>query len=266
MAAAVGCPCGGALLIRGHLGVPGLTDSNRLADCAWPQIDEGRLVVVVPLGSMEQHGPHLPLDTDTRIAEVVAAALVAATPSAVLAPSVAYGASGEHEGFPGTVSVGTEALTQLLVELGRSMSRWTRRVLLVSGHGGNAEALRSAVNRLRDESHEVAWWPCSPGADALTTLGGSADSHAGRVETSLMLHLAPDTVDLDLAEAGNRRPLKELLPRLRASSVAAVSGNGVLGDPAGASPGEGAMLLADMVTRVSAATAAWRPDQAGRLA
>jgi len=161
--------------------------------------------------------------------------------------------------------LGTEALIHLLVELGRSLGRWAQRILLVNGHGGNTDALTSAVQLLRRERRDIAWWSCSPGADVLNTLAGAADSHAGRVETSMMLHLSPDSVDTDSAEAGNRAPIEELLPRLRASSVAQVSSNGVLGDPAGASPGEGAMLLADMIARVCAATVTWRPDGVGRL-
>lgn len=238
--------------------------TDRLVDRAWPMLGE-HLLVVVPLGSVEQHGPHLPLDTDSRVAEAVAAAVVAATPQALLAPTVGYGASGEHEGFPGTVSLGTEALIHLLVELGRSLGRWAQRILLVNGHGGNTEALTSAVQLLRREWCEIAWWSCDLGADVVNTSAGSADSHAGRVETSLILHLSPDSVDTAAAEAGNRAPIEELLPRIRASSVAELSSNGVLGDPAGSSAGEGAMLLADMVERACTATVAWRPDGVGRL-
>lgn len=244
-----------------------MTHPERLVDRAWPSVGEG-LLVVVALGSVEQHGPHLPLDTDTRIASAVAAAVVAATRDAVRAPDIAYGASGEHEGFAGTISAGTEALGLLLVELGRSVSRWGERMLLVNGHGGNADALATAVPRLRAESHDVAWWPCSPGTGVLAEMaaqGAPPDSHAGRVETSLMLHLDAAVVDLEHATAGARRPLADLLPVLRHTSVAAVSPNGVLGDPFGASAAEGAMLLADMVTRASQAVAAWRPDGNGRL-
>src|SRR5215204_2153898 len=91
----------------------------------------GAQLVLVPVGSVEQHGPHLPLDTDTRIAAAVAAR--AATGALLVAPPVAYGASGEHEGFAGTVSIGHEALRLLLVELGRSASRWAARLVFVNG-------------------------------------------------------------------------------------------------------------------------------------
>lgn len=221
----------------------------------WPEIPE-RPLLVVPLGAVEQHGPHLPLATDTRQAEAVARAALPDLDGALLAPALAYGASGEHEGFPGTVSIGTEALTAVLVEYGRSACRWAGRLLVVNGHGGNWDALRTAVPRLRAEGRDVAWFPLAvPGGDA----------HAGRTETSLMLHVEPAGVREERAEAGETAPLREILPRMRAEGVRAVSPNGVLGDPAGASAAEGAELLADLAGRLAAAVLDWRVDPAGRL-
>jgi creatinine amidohydrolase len=226
-----------------------------LADATWPSIGE-RPLLVVPLGAVEQHGPHLPLGTDTVVATAVASAAVPALERALLAPALAYGASGEHEGFPGTVSIGTAALTTLLVEYGRSAGRWAGRLLVVNGHGGNLDALRGAVPLLRAEGRDVAWFPCAaPGGDA----------HAGRTETSLVLHVEPAGVRGALAEAGETAPIGELLPRLRAEGVRGVSPNGVLGDPTGASADEGAALLAAMVGRLVAAVAGWRVDATGRL-
>jgi creatinine amidohydrolase len=183
-------------------------------------------LLAVPLGATEQHGPHLPLGTDTTIATALASSL-----DAVIAPALPYGSSGEHDGFAGTLSIGREALVHVLVELVRSSS--FARVVFVCAHGGNAEPLAAAVRRLRDEGHAV--WAWSP------AWGG--DAHAGRIETSLMLALAPDLVGEE-REAGNVEPLPALLSRLREGGVRAVSPNGVLGDPAGASAQEGRELLA----------------------
>jgi creatinine amidohydrolase len=201
----------------------------------WTEVDRDRpRVLLVPLGSTEQHGPHLPIDTDTRIATAWAEAMAERLAGAVVAPALAYGSSGEHEGFPGTVSIGQDALELVVVELVRSAGRWVREVVLVCGHGGNLEPVRRAVARLRAEGRSVrAVFP---------RLGG--DAHAGRTETSLLLHLAPELVRLDDAAAGATGALDEVLDRLRAEGVAAVSPNGVLGDPAGASPAEGRDLLA----------------------
>jgi mycofactocin system creatininase family protein len=190
------------------------------------------------------------------VACAAARAAVDSLDGVLLAPALAYGASGEHEGFPGTVSIGTEALTGLLVEYGRSACRWAGRVLVVNGHGGNLDALRSAVPLLRAEGRDVAWFPCAvPGGDA----------HAGRAETSLMLHVEPEWVARERAVPGVVTPIGDLLPRLRADGVRSVSPTGVLGDPTGASAGEGAALLAGLVDRLVAAARTWDVDEAGRL-
>lgn len=210
-----------------------------------PEVDGGLLIV--PVGAMEQHGPHLPLSTDTDIALALAQHLARAVPFAVVAAPLAYGASGEHEAFAGTISIGQQALELLLVELGRSASASFARTLLVSSHGGNAEPVARAVTRLRSESRDVRSWSPRWGGDA----------HAGRVETSIMLALDPDKVDLGKAEPGNTAPLAELMPALRAGGLLSVSHNGVLGDPAGASAVEGERLLADAAEELNATVAHW---------
>ncbi|WP_300681536.1 mycofactocin biosynthesis peptidyl-dipeptidase MftE [Nocardioides sp.] len=220
--------------------------THRLADTTWPDAATRR-VLVVPVGSVEQHGPHLPLDTDTRIAQAVADGvgrrLGGVGHPVWVAPALSFGSSGEHQSFPGTVSIGTEVLHQVVVELVRSARTWADRVVLINGHGGNAQALTRAVAQLDAESHDVCWLPCR-------TEG--VDLHAGRTETSLLLHLAPESVRLERAEPGDTRPLREILPAMIAGGVAAVSANGILGDPTGASAAEGAEVLDSMVAELSA--------------
>jgi creatinine amidohydrolase len=187
------------------------------------------------------------------VAAAVAARAAAGT-NLLVAPAVAYGASGEHEGFPGTVSIGQEALRTLLVELGRSAARWAGRLVFVNGHGGNLPSLVDAVRLLRFEGRDAAWFACAARGDA----------HAGRTETSLLLALDPALVR-PARPAGSTAPLADLMPALRAGGVAAVSPNGVLGDPAGASAEQGEELLAAMVEGLTAALARWAPDPTGRL-
>ncbi|CAN5281696.1 mycofactocin biosynthesis peptidyl-dipeptidase MftE [soil metagenome] len=216
--------------------------SKDVADLTWPQAaDRHDRLLVVPLGATEQHGPHLPLSTDTDVACALARALAVSRPEVDVAPALPYGASGEHDGFAGTLSVGTAALEMLLVELVRSATDTWRHVLLLSAHGGNVDPVRAAVARLRSESRDVrAWSPSWRG-----------DAHAGRTETSVQLALDARRVDLAAARPGVTAPLAELLPALRTGGVRAVSPNGVLGDPTGASAAEGARLLAHAVQQLS---------------
>lgn len=226
--------------------VPAETAPIELGSATWPIIAErADAVLLVPLGSCEQHGPHLPLDTDTRIATAVAAAVATRRDDVVVAPPVAYGASGEHQDFAGTLSIGAEALTTLLVELGRSAfpSAEPRHASMafVNGHGGNSWAVDRAVEVLAGEGRPVsAWSPRIPAGDA----------HAGRTETSLLLAIAPDAVR-PARPVGNTAPLEDLIESMRSGGVAAVSRNGVLGDPTGASAAEGRELLRRLVDDLS---------------
>jgi creatinine amidohydrolase len=220
----------------------------------WTEISAS--TVLLPLGALEQHGPHLPLDTDARVAVAVAATAAAGDDALLVAPPLAYGASGEHEGFPGTLSIGHEALRAVLVELGRSALRWASRLVFVNGHGGNLPTVPDAVAQLRREGRDAAWWPCVPVA---------GDAHAGRTETSILLALDPAAVRQDAAEPGATAPLAELLPALRTGGVAAVSPNGVLGDPTGATAAEGERLLAEMSAALLVRLTRWHPDLTGRL-
>jgi mycofactocin precursor peptide peptidase len=206
---------------------------------SWPEVDETErgLVVAVPVGSCEQHGPHLPLATDTFVAEALCAALVARRDDVVVAPVVGIGASGEHAGFAGTLSVGTDALAGYLTELVRSARDWARGVVVVSGHGGNADALELvAATAAREGDTLCCFLPSVRGGDA----------HAGRTETSILLTLDSAMVRHNELVQGVTEPLDVLLPALRRDGVAAVSANGVLGDPRGATSDEGRVVLAQL--------------------
>ncbi|MGE3619549.1 MAG: mycofactocin biosynthesis peptidyl-dipeptidase MftE [Acidimicrobiia bacterium] len=221
--------------------------AHPLSTLAWPDLDPGRTLLAVPLGATEQHGPHLPVGTDTLVAEALADRLARARTDLVVAPALAYGSSGEHRGFPGTLSIGQAALELVVVELVRSADAFAG-VVLVSAHGGNAEPLARAVATLGAEGRRVlSWSPRVPGGDA----------HAGRTETSLLLALHPEVVRRDRVAAGETTALADLLPRLRSAGVAGVSGNGVLGDPRAATAAEGATLVAELAADLVAAVDRW---------
>ncbi|MET4782203.1 mycofactocin biosynthesis peptidyl-dipeptidase MftE [Glaciihabitans sp. UYNi722] len=227
-----------------------------LAERAWPSVS-GAPLVLVPLGSTEQHGPHLPFSTDSVVATAVATGLADRLDNAIVAPTIYYGASGEHQSFPGTVSVGHEALQLMLVELARSLSTWAGSILIVNGHGGNVASLSVVIPQLIAEQHRVAWVPC-------TVRHG--DAHAGRIETSLMLHLAPQSVDMASASPGNVSPMSELLPAMRKGGTRAVSASGVLGDPIGATASDGVALLDKMIATALRRFTAYAVDDRGCLA
>lgn len=221
-----------------------------LGSRTWTSLEEASdLVLLVPVGSCEQHGPHLPLDTDTRIAVALAQAAADVT-GGLVAPAVGIGASGEHQSFPGTLSIGTDALAGVLLEVGRSAlppdgSGPFAHVVFVNGHGGNADAATAAVAHLRAESRSViAWSPRVPAGDA----------HAGQTETSLMLHIDAAAVGPE-RPAGHRGPLGDVAETLRRAGVGAVSANGVLGDARDATAGQGGELFAVLVADLAATAA-----------
>ena len=227
----------------------------------WPKVRPGEVLLLVPVGSVEQHGPHLPLATDTMIANAVtrtaAERLDASGTRVLVAPSLNYGASGEHEGFPGTVSIGHEALHLLLAEYARSACRWAAGVIFVNGHGGNTATMTKVVDLLRFEGRAVAW---------TSTALPDADAHAGETETSILRYLAPWAVRVDLMVPGATQPVQELMPRLRDEGVRGVSSNGVLGDPTTSSTEQGRELFERLVRTLVAELVALDVTANGRLA
>jgi mycofactocin system creatininase family protein len=232
--------------------------SARLAHLTWTDIAlrQRPPIIVIPVGATEQHGPHLPIATDTIIAEALADALIAqltqqvsgamAEPPCLIGPTLQVTASGEHQGFPGTVSLGNETTTEALVQIVRSAD-WAAGLLLVNGHGGNYAAVTAACEVLAGEQRTLrAWWPRIAGGDL----------HAGHSETSLMAYLRPDLVRVASAVAG---PSPEL-HALRSFGVKALSPSGVLGDPRTASPEQGHAIFDALSHDLLASFRSWFAD------
>ena len=119
---------------------------------------------------------------------------------------IAIGASGEHAGFAGTLSIGTEVLAAMIVEIVRTAGPEFDRVVIVNAHGGNLDAVRSAAVTCEHEGRPISVWHARL---------DDADAHAGSIETSVMLAIDPQRVRLDRAEPGNTAPLREILDDLR---------------------------------------------------
>jgi len=161
--------------------------SAALADLAsvdTEQLAERGAMLVVPLGSTEQHGTPRPLSTDTDVAKALYDGLAKARDDVVVAPALPYGSSGEHAGFAGTRSIGQSATELVVLELGRSATDTFAHVLFVPAHGGNHAAVSRAARRLRAASCDVSMF-------AQRRVG---EAHPGHTETSLQLVLRSDAL------------------------------------------------------------------------
>jgi len=185
--------------------------SRHLSHLRGPEVDKALTsasVLVQPLGAIEQHGPHLPLATDLAVAEAVAEAAV---PRAVergvaawLLPPIAYTKSNEHAWNPGTIWMSARTMLSVLEDLGRCVAATpVRKLVFLNGHGGNSALVAMANRELRLQFGLETFLahPSMPADQG----GGSAPSelgmgiHGGAEETSLMLHLRPDLVDMSKA-------------------------------------------------------------------
>jgi creatinine amidohydrolase len=173
------------------------------------QLDAARTVAVLPLGATEQHGPHLPLDVDRAIVDgIVAAALpqVPASCPVVVLPTQAIGYSPEHTAFDGTLSLPYDAAIAAWLAIGEGVVRaGLRKLLLFNAHGGQVSLMDIAARELRARgliTSHCNWWNL-PLGDKVTGLFSAEEHrfgvHAGQIETSLMLALRPDAVDMQQA-------------------------------------------------------------------
>ena len=190
--------------------------TRRFADLRAPQLAEkitGRSIIVQPLGAIEQHGPHLPYNTDLLIAERVAAEAVERVGAQLdvwLLPPLAYTKSNEHAWSAGTIWLSATRLLAVLDDIGRCLATTpARKLVFFNGHGGNS-ALLGVANREVRLAHGLQTFLAHPGVPP-DQGGVSAEGehgmgiHGGTDETSLMLHLAPDLVDMSLATRKDRK-------------------------------------------------------------
>lgn len=218
-------------------------------------------VVVVPVGAIEQHGPHLPVNTDISDVWAVATRLsqMCEDPPVLVAPPVPWGVSHYHHVFPGTLTLTVESLSTLLLDLCRSIAtNGFRRILLLNGHGGNAATIETVATRANLEEIDVfpiTYWNLVPEAMAeLAAHDGGHIGHAGEMETSLQLHLQPELVDRSALERPLGRPMDEvaLVPGVYwPPRVLEEAPDGVYGLAHEGTPEKGERLLEAVVDRLA---------------
>ena len=224
-------------------------------------------VAVLPLGAVEQHGPHLPLSTDFTIASATAdAAVSAAGDNFWLLPALAYTKSDEHAWSSGTLWLSWDTVMRMLVDIGNSLAASpVRRLVFLNGHGGNSALLQVACRELRRRFGFKTFLmhpgvpPDQGGVSPAGELGMGI--HGGLNETSVMLHLRPDLVHLDLAVRSVPESLTdyEYVGFGKQVSFGWLSDdfgtNGTIGDPTGATPELGKRLFEAGVGKCAAAFA-----------
>ena len=235
-----------------------------LAEMRWPEVKariQSNSVAVIPVASTEQHGPHLPLQTDARIVTecaVRAAELVAEEVPIVIAPTLTYGFSEHHMDFPGTMSLSMPTYIAVLSELAESLVRGGfRRVLLLNGHGGNCEAIQVAARHVVARHNAVigaaTYWDVAATALAAVNAAdvGMVPGHSSGFETACMLALVPRLVDLGaMPSADESSPLPGDSRVTLAGLGTAVPGfvtyhppSGVWGDPTLLKPERGPVFV-----------------------
>jgi creatinine amidohydrolase len=173
---------------------------------------------IIPLGSVEQHGPHLPLGTDWIIAQELAKRISEKTGAAVL-PVLPFGYAEYHMDFPGTLTLTQDHLREVMLDVCRSVLKsGIKRILFVNGHGGNLASLRSVCLKLREEFGvlcAVAQW-----FDIFDEVEGwKATEHGGMIETCLMMGIRPDLVDLRKAIVPLPKPLSDQIRTISINRV-----------------------------------------------
>lgn len=176
-------------------------------EMTWPEAERQLTrvdIALLPVGAMEQHGPHLPLDTDAwdaeRLCRDVSAAC--ADPKPLVLPGIPYGVSYHHEDFAGTISISPDILSRIIYEIGMGVSRnGITKLIIVNGHGGNAPALQFAAQLINRDARIFTCVDTGETSDSdinrITETPN--DVHAGEVETSTSMHLRPELVRIDKA-------------------------------------------------------------------
>jgi creatinine amidohydrolase/Fe(II)-dependent formamide hydrolase-like protein len=235
-----------------------------LGELTWP---EAQLrfkevdVALLPVGSIEQHGPHLPLDCDSFDAEHLATKVAenCMDPKPLVLPLMPYGVSYHHEDFSGTISISPETLSKLVYDIGMSAARHgVTKLVIINGHGGNSPALHFAAQMINRDAHIFTCVDTGETSDpdVYSMAETPNDVHAGEIETSTTLATRPDLVRLEAT--------KKFIPRFSSrylnftskrrvewyAHTSKISQTGVLGDPTKGNAGKGERIWEIMIKRL----------------
>ncbi|MFC1862744.1 creatininase family protein [Thermodesulfobacteriota bacterium] len=228
-------------------------DNYILGDLTWPDA-QNRFketdIALLPVGAIEQHGPHLPLDTDAFDAEYLSRAVAeaCANPKPFVLPLIPYGVSYHHEDFAGTISINPETLSQLIYDVGMSaVKHGITKLVIINGHGGNGPALHFAAQMINRDAHIFTCVDSGETSDPdiMEITETPNDVHSGEVETSTTLARRPHLVKLDKAKKFIPKFSSRYLDFSSKRSVgwyahtSKISHSGVLGDPTLASVEKG---------------------------
>lgn len=230
------------------------TDSVLLADRTWTEVEtaleSGTDTAIVPVGSLEQHGPHLPLATDSLIGEELAARIARRLGDALVAPVIRPGCSGHHMAFPGSITVSASTLIEVLRSYCESLAEHGfETVALLPSHGGNFAPVNTAAPEIADETElgVVALADMERYMDLMNEGMERAELppepvvHAGGTETSAILAIRPELVRESAFEPGRDGPVDTTL--LLSRGFKSITDNGVLGDPSQSSEAAGEAIL-----------------------
>ena len=223
------------------------------AKLSWPQaksILKGIDIALLPVGAIEQHGPHLPVDTDAFDADYLAQQVARACqpPRPLVLPLIPYGVSYHHDNFPGTLSVSNDALAKFVYEVGISAARnGITKLIIINGHGGNSATLHYAAQMINRDSRIFTCVDSGETSDhdIYEITETKNDVHAGEIETSTSLAVRPELVDMRKAKALVPRFSTKYLDFTSKYSVGwyarteHISKSGVFGDPTRASAEKG---------------------------
>jgi creatinine amidohydrolase/Fe(II)-dependent formamide hydrolase-like protein len=231
---------------------------------SWPEAEAYLKTVdvaLLPVGAIEQHGPHLPLDTDAFDANYLAQQVAAACsdPKPVVLPLIPYGVSYHHDDFKGTISINNDTMSQLIYEIGMSAARnGIKKLLIINGHGGNSPSLNFAAQMINRDSRIFVAVDSGETSDVdiYRIVETPNDVHAGEFETSTALAVRPDLVKMDKAEKSVPKFSSRYLNFTSKRGISwyaytkRLSATGVMGDPTKATAEKGEKMWQIMIAHL----------------